>query len=83
MASSSWVANTQRERQRLERQLGQHVPGEQLTSDRVNALVAALKDIVTVLGDAEPTDKSELYDQLGSPSPTTQTGPRRSSHGPV
>jgi hypothetical protein len=45
--------------------------------------VKALKDIVGVLAEAEPADKSDLYDQLGSHSPTTPTGLSPSSHGPV
>lgn len=63
--AAEWIADTQRERKQLERQLGQHVPGDQLTSDQVKALVKALKDIVDVLANAEPADKTELYDQLG------------------
>lgn len=63
--AASWIADTQRERKQLERQLGQHVPGDRLTAEHVKALVNALKDMVNVLADAEPTDKSELYDQLG------------------
>lgn len=63
--AAEWIADTQRERKQLERQLGRHVPGDQLTSEQVKALVKALKDIVEVLADAEPADKAELYDQLG------------------
>lgn len=63
--AAEWIADTQRERKQLERQLGQHVPGDQLTSEQVKALVTALKDIVDVLADTEPADKTELYDQLG------------------
>jgi site-specific DNA recombinase len=62
---ASWIAETQRERKNLERQLGQYVPGDQLTPEEVKALVKALEDIVTVLANADPADKSELYDQLG------------------
>ena len=39
--------------------------GGELTADEVKALVKALKDIVSVLAQAEPADKAELYDQLG------------------
>ncbi len=63
--AAAWIADTQRERKNLERELGQHVPGDQLTPEQVKALATALKDIVTVLSDADPADKSELYDQLG------------------
>ena len=58
-------AGTQRERKNLERQVGQHSPGDQLTSDQVKALVNALRDIVSVLAAADPADKTERYDQLG------------------
>ena len=63
--AAEWIADTRRERKQLERQLGQHVPGDQLTNEQVKALVKALKDIVTVLADAQPADKTELYDRLG------------------
>ncbi len=63
--AASWIADTQRERKNLERQLGQHIPGDQLTREQVKALVNALQDIVEVLAEAEPQDKTELYDQLG------------------
>ncbi len=41
------------------------MPGDKLTSEQGRALVTALEDIVTVLAEAEPADKTELYDQLG------------------
>ena len=63
--AAEWIADTQRERKALERQLGQHVPGGELTPAQVKALVKTLRDIVDVLADAEPTDKAELYNQLG------------------
>ena len=63
--AAEWIADTQRERKALERQLGHHVSGGELTPAHVKALVDALRDIVIVLADAEPTDKAELYNQLG------------------
>jgi hypothetical protein len=59
------IAEVQRERKALERQLGRHVPGGELTADEVKALVTALKDIVSVPAEADPADKADLYDQLG------------------
>ena len=41
------------------------MPGDRLSSEQVKALVNALQDIVEVLAEAEPQDKTELYDQLG------------------
>ncbi len=35
-----------------------------MTTEQVKALVTALRDIIDVLADAEPTDKAELYNQL-------------------
>lgn len=63
--AAKWIAETQRERKALERQLGQHIPGGQLTAKEVRALVDALRDLVGVLAAADPKDKSELYAQLG------------------
>lgn len=63
--AAQWIAEVQRERTALERQLGRHVPGGELTADEVKALVRALRDIVSVLAEADPADRSELYDQLG------------------
>jgi len=63
--AAQWIADTQRERKALERQLGQHAPGGEMTPGQVRQLVKALRDIVDVLADAEPADKAELYDQLG------------------
>ncbi len=63
--AAEWIADTQRERKALERQLGHHVPGGEMTPEQVKALVKALRDIVDVLADAEPADKAELYNKLG------------------
>jgi hypothetical protein len=62
---AQWIAETQRERKTLELQLGEHIPGGELTAKEVRALVDALRDIVSVLVAADPADKSELYAQLG------------------
>jgi hypothetical protein len=75
--AASWTADTQRERKRLERQLGQHVTGDQFDPEQVKALVRALKDIVRVLSSAEPHDKT------GAVRPTrhlTGLRPRRNCH---
>ncbi|MDZ7734179.1 MAG: hypothetical protein U5R31_14900 [Acidimicrobiia bacterium] len=63
--AAEWIADAQRERKTLERQLGQHVAGGEMTPDQVAALVKALRHIVDVLADAEPADKTKLYNQLG------------------
>jgi len=60
-----WMAQVQRERASLEAQLGHTIPGGKLTSTQVRALVEALRDIVTVLAEADPDDKADLYRELG------------------
>jgi site-specific DNA recombinase len=60
-----WISETQTERKGLERQLGQRVPGGELTSEEVKTLVTELKRIVDVLAGADPVDKGDLYDKLG------------------
>jgi hypothetical protein len=47
--------------QRLDRVSGT----DKLTSSQVHTLVEALRDIVTVLAEADPEDKAELYEELG------------------
>lgn len=61
--AAKWIAETQRERKALERQLGHQIPGGKLTTAQVEAL--ALRDIVEVLATAEPADKAEVYRELG------------------
>ena len=57
--AASWITEAQRERRGLEAQLGQQIPGEQLSSSQVKALVGALRDIVSTLAAADPTDKAD------------------------
>ena len=56
--AAKWIAEVERERKALERQLGRAVPGGKLTKSQVTALVEALRDIVDVLADADPEDKA-------------------------
>ncbi len=63
--AAGWIAETQRERRALERQLGERPSGDRLTTGEVAALVTALQDIVGVLADAELADKADLYAKLG------------------
>ncbi len=63
--AAAWITEAQRERQGLEAQLGEQVSGEQLSSSQVKALVGALRDIVSALAAADPTDKADLYRELG------------------
>lgn len=59
------MTQVQRERRDLETQLGRPVPGGKLTAPQVRALVEALRDIVTVLTEADEVDKAQLYAELG------------------
>ncbi|WP_433493692.1 recombinase family protein [Micromonospora sp. CA-248089] len=75
---SSWIAQTQAERARAETDL--HPPESaaprRMTQAEIATLVRALGDIVTVLRDADPADKAEVYRQLGlrlTYHPQTQT----------
>ena len=63
--AASWSSEAQRERRGLEAQLGQQVPGEQLSSNQVRALFHALREIVGALAAAEPIDKADLHRELG------------------
>jgi site-specific DNA recombinase len=63
--AARWINETQKERRALEAQLGQHVPGGTITPEQVKALVTALKDIVSVLTDAEPAARADVYNDLG------------------
>jgi site-specific DNA recombinase len=62
---ATWIAEVERERKGLERDLGRKPTARKLTTDEIKALVRQLKDIVAVLADAEPADKRAIYDELG------------------
>src|SRR5205807_157492 len=60
-----WIAEVDQERRRLERQLGRKPTQRPFTSTEVKALVLRLKDIVAVLGRADPEVKRRVYEELG------------------
>jgi hypothetical protein len=62
---AGWMAEVQGERLRAEVDLGEALPGEQMTKDQVRALVLALHDIASVLATADPKLKAEVYAELG------------------
>ncbi len=62
---ANWIAEVERERKRLERELGRKPTARKLTKGEIKALVRRLKDIVAVLADADPEDKRAIYDELG------------------
>ena len=63
--AATWIAEIERERKGLERELGRKPTPRKLTKNEVKALVAQLRDIVTVLADADPLDKRAIYEELG------------------
>ncbi|MEU6023020.1 hypothetical protein [Micromonospora sp. NPDC047134] len=75
---TDWIAQTQAERARAEadlRMIAGTTP-QRMSRAEIVALVTALDDITTVLRDADPTDKAEVYRQLGlrlAYQPETQT----------
>ncbi len=62
---AKWMASVLQERRDLEARVGRDVPGARLTASQVRALVDSLREIVSVLADADPHDKAELYNELG------------------
>jgi len=62
---AGWIAEVHGQRLRAEIDLGQAVPGEQMTKEQVRALVLALHDIASVLATADPKLKAEVYAELG------------------
>ena len=75
---TGWIAQTQAERARAEADLHatQSTGPRRMSRTEIANLVQALGDIVTVLRDADPADKAEVYRQLGlrlTYQPETQT----------
>ncbi|GIJ29107.1 putative recombinase [Micromonospora qiuiae] len=64
---ASWIAQTQAERARAEADLQTTQPPERrrMSQTEIANLVQALGDIITVLHDADPADKAEVYRRLG------------------
>jgi hypothetical protein len=61
---ANWIAEVERERKRLERELGRKATSRKLTATEIKTFVRQLKDIA-VLADADPEDKRAIYDELG------------------
>ena len=60
---ATWIAEVERERKRLERELRGKPVARTLTRGEIKALVRQLKDIVAVLANANPADKRAIYDE--------------------
>ncbi|NOY55918.1 MAG: hypothetical protein GXP34_08020 [Actinobacteria bacterium] len=61
----TWIAETERERRSLKRELGRKPTPRKLTETEIKALVTQLRDIVAVPADADPADKRAIYEELG------------------
>ncbi|MGH8936363.1 MAG: recombinase family protein [Acidimicrobiia bacterium] len=62
---ADWIAEVEQERSAIEHDLGRVPTSRKLTKNEVRALVGRLKEITTVLADADPEDKRAVYAELG------------------
>ncbi|MEU5789531.1 hypothetical protein ABZ754_17590 [Micromonospora purpureochromogenes] len=64
---TGWIAQTQAERARAEADLNANAGDSprRMSRAEITTLVTALGEITTVLRDADPVDKAEVYRQLG------------------
>ena len=64
-SAATWIAEVERERRSIERDLGRKPTPRKHTKNEIKALVRQLKDIVGTLAQADPEDKRAVYDELG------------------
>ncbi|MDP9333981.1 MAG: recombinase family protein [Actinomycetota bacterium] len=64
-SAATWIAEVERERRSIERDLGRKPTPRKHTKNEIKALVRQLKDIVGTLAKADPEDKRAIYDELG------------------
>ena len=64
-SAATWIAEVERERRSIERDLGRKPTPRKHTRNEIKALVRQLKDIVGTLAAADPEDKRAIYDELG------------------
>jgi site-specific DNA recombinase len=65
---TAWITQTQNERRRIEGLLAATPQPEsrpRLTCDQITAIVHQVGELTTVLAEADPTDRAEVYRQLG------------------
>jgi len=60
-----WITEAEAERARYQAAKRPKPPRAAMTRDEIAALVTAFAQILTVLRDADPADKAEIYTQLG------------------
>ena len=63
--AATWIAEVERERKRIERELGRKPTSGRLTKAEIKTLVRQLRDIVAVLANADPEDRRAIYAELG------------------
>jgi chromosome segregation ATPase len=64
-SAATWIAEVERERRSIERDLGRKPTPRKHTKNEIKPLVRQLKDIVGTLANADPEDKRAVYDELG------------------
>jgi hypothetical protein len=64
-SAATWIAEVERERRSIERDLGRKPTSRKHTKNGIKTLVRQLKDIVGALANADPKDKRAIYDELG------------------
>ncbi len=64
---TGWITETQNQRRKIQEQLAtpRPAPTATMTQEQITTLVQQLGDIITALADADPTDRAEVYQQLG------------------
>jgi site-specific DNA recombinase len=64
---TGWITETQNDRRKIQKQLAapRPAPTTTMTQEQITALLQQLGDITTALADAHPTDRAEVYRQLG------------------
>jgi site-specific DNA recombinase len=60
-----WITETEAERAMLRLQARQTSPKKGMSPDEIASIVNGLADLLAVLRDAAPADKTEIYSQLG------------------
>jgi DNA invertase Pin-like site-specific DNA recombinase len=62
---AQWIAETQKQKAAAQRRLDPVAVGGRMSRAEVEDMLAALRDVALVLGDADPDEKAELYRDLG------------------
>jgi site-specific DNA recombinase len=60
-----WITETEAERARLKLQARRAAPKQAMSPDEIASIVNGLANLLVVLRDAEPADKTEIYSRLG------------------